>query len=357
MWSLAILTAIIAMLVTFAIMTQFEASASVRRSVLRHLEVALRIWGKARMRYKVKIVIGLYQCVAAIPSVFNVEVPPGYSQWVSFLEADVGLEIVIPPACIGPYRRQILIRSCWPIIFLAIAACCCMGRELVVECFKDPRFVAPRGTRIAVLTGLQRTLPLSLVTTFVLVPSAATRIFKAFRCDRIEFDDTVTRRYLHNDLALSCESEEYNTTRSLAVAMLVVWPVGVPVMYALLLWLSRKELLSGVRTPLSRATAFLSEDYRMRSFWWEPLEMCRKITLTGWVLLIDEGAEQARVLVALLSSITFLAIHLSIKPFLRYADARVAREQITDSRFECHHKFSCMPYAASRCCSGTRIAF
>jgi hypothetical protein len=47
--------------------------------------------------------------------------------------------------------------------------------------------------------------------------------------------------------------------------------------------------------------------------------MCRKLTLTGWVLLISERAEQARVLVAILVSVGFLTLRLSIKPLLRFA--------------------------------------
>ena len=45
--------------------------------------------------------------------------------------------------------------------------------------------------------------------------------------------------------------------------------------------------------------------------------MCRKLTLTGWVLLIGEDFEQARVLVALIVSIFFLTMHLSYKPLRR----------------------------------------
>lgn len=37
----------------------------------------------------------------------------------------------------------------------------------------------------------------------------------------------------------------------------------------------------------------------------------------GWVLLIDEKAELARVLVALLLSMGFLSLELSIKPIRR----------------------------------------
>jgi hypothetical protein len=65
-------------------------------------------------------------------------------------------------------------------------------------------------------------------------------------------------------------------------------------MYAMLLWFSRKALSSRVPTPLCRATAFLWADYKLSCYWWEPIEMLRKLTLTGAVLLINEEFEQAR---------------------------------------------------------------
>ena len=118
-------------------------------------------------------------------------------------------------------------------------------------------------------------------------------------------------------LQTACDSDEYVKTKRAAFAMLALWPVGVPLLYALLLWASRDALRTETETPLSKATAFLSADYRPSAFWWEPLEMCRKLTLTGWVLLIGEESEQARVLVALLVSITFLATQLAVKPLRR----------------------------------------
>ena len=44
------------------------------------------------------------------------------------------------------------------------------------------------------------------------------------------------------------------------------------------------------------------------------------VVSAGWVLLIGEESEQARLLVALLISILFLSLHLSIKPMLRPAE-------------------------------------
>ena len=88
-------------------------------------------------------------------------------------------------------------------------------------------------------------------------------------------------------------------------------------MYGILLLLIKDDLLKRRPTQLNRATAFLWADYNAHAYWWEPLEMCRKLTLTGWVLMIRGESEQARVLVALLVSLVFLSLHLSVRPLRR----------------------------------------
>ena len=90
-------------------------------------------------------------------------------------------------------------------------------------------------------------------------------------------------------------------------------------LYGLLLWASRGAFVTGEATPLSRAITFLSDDYGVATYWWEPLEMGRKLALTGWTVLINEENELARVVVALLTSLLFLAVHTSIRPFRRCA--------------------------------------
>eukprot|EP00966_Prymnesium_polylepis_P300029 6933362-Prymnesium_polylepis.1 len=48
--------------------------------------------------------------------------------------------------------------------------------------------------------------------------------------------------------------------------------------------------------------------------------MCRKLTLTGWVLVVaSEDAVQARVVMALFVSITFFGLNLRFKPLRRCA--------------------------------------
>eukprot|EP00966_Prymnesium_polylepis_P059249 1373529-Prymnesium_polylepis.1 len=77
--------------------------------VLKRMLFLRKIWLRAGMRPKVKALIGLYQCVAAIPSVYDVVFPPSlvdFTEWVNLLELPSDFDnIVLPGACFGSYDR------------------------------------------------------------------------------------------------------------------------------------------------------------------------------------------------------------------------------------------------------------
>ncbi|KAL1522821.1 hypothetical protein AB1Y20_017790 [Prymnesium parvum] len=270
-----------------------------------------------RMRYKLKVMVSAYQCIAAVPTVFDLRAPPGleeYTRWMQALElpSRLGVDLVIPSACFGSYRTRLLVSSSWPLVLIGVLALGFVSIELrrnSINTWRD----AFAGLR----RGLEKTLPPTLSITFLLVPSTATRIFKTFLCDRYEYNEGEVRRYVQDDLSLSCDSDEYASTWRTAFAMLLIWPVGVPILYAWLLWAFKEPLAIQRSDSLKRAVEFLAGDYKPGAFWWEPLEMCRKLTLTGWLLLISEELEQARVLWALLSTISFLSFFLVFRPVRR----------------------------------------
>ena len=296
------------------------------RAPLRVVRYLRTIWEGAGMRYKVKALVGFYQCVAAVPSVYNVQPPVGLehlTRWIHLLELPSEFEriFVVPTACLGDYRARIWVGSMWPMAIILVCAACLVGAEVVRHCTGgNDRTVAVR-ISTAIASGLQRVLPLTLGLTFLVLPSTSTRIFRAFLCETFEYDEDTSRRYLYADLSLSCDSDEFESTQSLAFAMLAVWPVGIPLLYAALLWSSREAVTSGVPSPLSRATTFLVGDYKPYAFWWEPLEMCRKLVLCGWILVIRDEVDQARVLVALFMSFAFFGLRLSVRPCKRYAES------------------------------------
>eukprot|EP00966_Prymnesium_polylepis_P043818 1015416-Prymnesium_polylepis.1 len=184
------------------------------------------------MRYKIKLLVGMYQCVSAVPGAFNVEFERGqYAQWVHILKlpSKLGLQLIVPDTCFGPYQTRLLLGACWPIVLLFAAVGWYVLDELIKDYRKKDTTIALRLRHDAIRTGVERALPLLCVTTFVLVPSISTRIFQTFRCDTIEIDHaaSITKRVMQNDLWLSCDTQEYEVTRYTAIVLLVLWPVGI----------------------------------------------------------------------------------------------------------------------------------
>jgi len=295
-------------------------------TLLRWVRNAQAVWQAAGMRYKVKTFVGFYQCIAAVPSVYDVKAPPGleeYTRWLSVFELPAELEnVIVPTACLGDYHSRIWLGSSWALALVLLVATGCVAWEVVqVRRSSNP---TARRLRKVVSNGLCRTLPFMLGLTFCVVPSTSTRLFRTFMCEPIQFSAGETRRYLSADPALACDTAQYDATRTTAFLFVVVWPVGIPLMYTSLLWVRRKAYLKDIPTRLSCATEFLTGDYKRQAFLWEPLEMCRKLLLTGWVLMINDEAEQARVLAALLISFLFLVVRLSLKPNRRRDDTALA---------------------------------
>jgi hypothetical protein len=140
-------------------------------------------------------VVGFYQCIAAVPSVYDVVPPVGlehYTRWVNLLQRPADLEsIFVPTACLGSYRTRLLFGSLWPIVLVLLFGAGFIAWECVLEYRAKSNTVRqPRGIAAKVEAGLYRVLPLTLGLTFVLVPSTSTRIFKTFLCDPIQYDDT-----------------------------------------------------------------------------------------------------------------------------------------------------------------------
>eukprot|EP00966_Prymnesium_polylepis_P336155 7391455-Prymnesium_polylepis.1 len=165
------------------------------------------LWYRAGMRCKLKALCGLYQCIAAVPSVFNLTAPPGveeFTKWMEVLEfpADFGVDIVVPAACFGSYSRRLWIGATWPFALIVLAAAGFAGRELAQECAAYTP--TPRGSHAALSAGLQSSLPLALVLSFIVVPSTATLIFQTFPCITFEYDAGrgLTQRYHSADLEM-----------------------------------------------------------------------------------------------------------------------------------------------------------
>ena len=55
-------------------------------------------------------------------------------------------------------------------------------------------------------------------------------------------------------------------------------------------------------------------------FWWEPMEQLRKLTLTGFILLVPWETKLGRIIIAQSVSLLFLTLQLVCKPYKRSED-------------------------------------
>jgi hypothetical protein len=158
--------AIVLLLIAFSASTvveRLERSASCP-ALVRRIRSTQNVWRLAGMRCKLKALVGFYQCVAAVPSVYNVVPPLGmeeYTRIMNLFALPSELErILVPTACLGHYSIRIWIGSTWPAAFLFMFAVGFVIWELVKARQTNDRF--HRGAGAIIVAGLHRVLPLAL---------------------------------------------------------------------------------------------------------------------------------------------------------------------------------------------------
>jgi hypothetical protein len=123
---------------------------------------------------------------------------------------------------------------------------------------------------------------------FFLYPLIANVAFEALSCHRA-FDDGTT--FLIADVDIECRSDYYHSrVLPRAWASIAIFCFGLLAFNGVLLFSARRAIVHKKPTALSRAVSFLYNDYKPWAFWWELLEMGRRLVLVGIFVLIERGS-------------------------------------------------------------------
>ena len=133
---------------------------------------------------------------------------------------------------------------------------------------KIPRDSELEGSSTPAVKGAVQWLPVSLVLAFCFTPSVCARIFRAWYCISYAYDETTRHSFLAEDLSVRCDgSEEHDNIMAVAWGLVVIWPIGMVLLYAAILIPCRFMLLGEAgASPLVKATAFLHRDYKTYTF-------------------------------------------------------------------------------------------
>ena len=172
-----------------------------------------------------------------------------------------------------------------------------------------------------------RHLAVGLFLLFMVYSSVSYTIFQTFVCDPL--DSGVT--YLRADYDLVCGTRTHVAFMTYAGIMILVYPVGIPAMFAVALFINRDGIKSVAGTtngsrmpPEAEAIKDLWAPYKRSRYYYELIECGRRIALTGLAVFIYPGST-AQVAIEALLAVVFSYISEILSPFAEPLDAWLYR--------------------------------
>ena len=144
---------------------------------------------------------------------------------------------------------------------------------------------------------------------FMLYPGVCQTAFAALRCRQLTPEISV----LEADYNIECTSSTYQAFRVFAVITIILIPIGIPL--GAFLWMRsyREKIISEDGDTLRQFNALMG-DYEPTSYYWESIELSRKLILAGFIMFVAPGSS-VQVGIALLITFMFFALSLRFAPF------------------------------------------
>ena len=128
---------------------------------------------------------------------------------------------------------------------------------------------------------------LFLLLTFCFLIGSSTAVFQYFKCHEFPEADGGTRRFLYKDYSLDCDSVRYKRYIPYALLMVLIFPIGIPGFYWVLL--RKHKLVLSDEMAIAREASedfptighllFLTEAYRAEHYYFEVTECVRRLLL------------------------------------------------------------------------------
>ena len=189
---------------------------------LRMMRRLRRITGEAQVIMpKVKILISMMQVQEGLVPTFQITLPElftGFLKSISVWQVDVPLDCFYPVS----FHHKLVYKTLTPLVTIVLLL-------LYKWRLKD------REQKATVLNWV-------FFVIFLFYPSCSAIIFRCFSCQ--EFDDGSS--FLRADLSINCGSgssgRSHQILTSYATLMLLIWPLGVPVLYGIVVWQHSRPL-------------------------------------------------------------------------------------------------------------------
>lgn len=247
--------------------------------------------------------------------VAHVTYPDIYQRFLDSLEfLSFDLSWVIAIGCIVKidFHDRLLISTIGPVIIMAL-----LGVTYAIAVRRN------RGSQGALEAIRHKHVFVVLLVTFLVYSNVSSVVFQMFHCDFLDSGE----RYLQADYSINCDSKMHQALQVYASFMIVVYPVGIPAFYAILLWRNRKTLQDGIGRENAlnvKPTSELWKPYKPSRFYYEVVECGRRIVLTSVVFFIDDDTV-GQIAVTLTIAVIFAMTSECLSPYESGFDTWVSR--------------------------------
>ena len=272
---------------------------------------------------KLKQLIAFFQVLFSLGAVYRTNLPREFYhalQWLNWITFD--LFDIYPVACVGDISLRLLIAALGPLILIAILIPLATA---IGKAFESTRKGAALGCSA------------SLIIIWAITPTVAKMLFQVFDCEGFTEDSEGGRDnfFMYGALRIRCSangysSPEYDGLVALSGVFLAIRPIGMPLLLAFLLVRAQRPATKRVAAKadeinvLARATAPLAREFDPTSYYWEVVEIVRRLIITAVLLAIPSTQGMTRLAIALVTCFLYLILLFTVRPFKRLDDMIIA---------------------------------
>jgi len=244
-------------------------------NVSTRLQAAAEKRGCTRERFlsvqvKLRILVSLIQVISQLGVVFQIPYPPFYSDMVDWLGVfSLNFVEMMPLSCFFEldHDHSMLFYTGFPLILGALTA---LAWRSLMKSVEHKRILAREEVSKgdAHVEGLlkradehealaQQLLTWLFILVYILYPSNSSRIFATLQCDTL--DDPASTSYLVIDMSVNCKDPFHQAAQAYAWLMMLIYPLGVPLLYVYLLFFRYGKELRLLRSLELKRVALLEE--------------------------------------------------------------------------------------------------
>ncbi|CAN0437324.1 unnamed protein product [Ectocarpus sp. 12 AP-2014] len=263
-----------------------------------------------------KIVVVVWQILTQFADAASITHPGAYQDFLAVIDLiNFDLGSLLAAGCLWTdidFHDRLVVSTLGPLVVIGFLA---MTYAIAVR-----RNGAPGDTAM-VAKIFHRHLTALLLLTFLVYSSVSSMVFQTFACETL--DDGI--EYLRADYRIHCTDAKHKIFEAYAGIMILVYPVGIPLLYAYLLF-QRRDVLAHVGADKTRAQSIsgLWEPYTPERFYYELVECGRRVMLTGVVVFIFPN-DSAQIAITMLVALFFLVVFEILSPYKSETDVWLSR--------------------------------